>query len=349
MDLAEIKRLDAQAEKLENEIQDSGISDELQRFYCPILHVEEDAELCRGHIRPKSVGGRDWVVQRKDVDNFFGWFAEADFNHGVKLRSMEFDDAIKYVLDKKLAAPANLTMIDDEGYEATIRPTRIVEGMPEVVARPKQSEFNREGPKKTSIDFDVSFETLLSCLHSAHLGLFKTNRYRYVFSAGGDYTASLLGNVFRRFSKARMNRKRNLEAERRDLEEICQCHRNMVRPVLGPEVFNKELREHPFRSFVVCWCDGFPFASMHLLQADQEWNAVMVYEGVNPAAIAHIVSDSPLSFKVTLARFHETYMEVGPLKPDSMTVDWPCGTSSEGMQPYPIEGAVQFLKSNGLI
>ena len=50
-------------------------------FYCPILHVDEPAELQKGHIINEafSDSSRAWVVQRKDVDNFFASPFESDF------------------------------------------------------------------------------------------------------------------------------------------------------------------------------------------------------------------------------------------------------------------------------
>lgn len=345
MEVNEIQRLNAQVVELERRIGNSEVGNQHVRFCCPILQVEEVTEVCKGHIRPRSVGGGTWVVQRKDVDNFFGSFAEANFNHGVKLRSMEFEDAVKYVNAHRLAAPAKLTMIDDEGNEANIRPIKIVEGMQKVVVRPKQPAFNANGQMKVRMDFDVRYESLLTCLHTTHLGLFKVNRYNYVFSGAGDYLALLLGNVFRRFAKSRTNKKRDIQADRRTLAEMCQCHKNMARPLLNPEVFIDEVREHTFRSFMVCWCNGFPFASMHIVQADSEWNAVMVYEGLNEGAIAHAVSERPVTFKVTLGRYHDSYTEVGPLTPDSIEMDWPCGTNSDGIDPIPIEVAVQRMRA----
>src|ERR1700678_2445467 len=50
-----------------------------QHFFCPILHTDEPGDVIEGHIIPEALGGTAWVPQRKDVDNFYGWVAEADF------------------------------------------------------------------------------------------------------------------------------------------------------------------------------------------------------------------------------------------------------------------------------
>ncbi|HEX2619163.1 MAG TPA: hypothetical protein VHL11_03420 [Phototrophicaceae bacterium] len=53
-------------------------------FFCPILHRDEDTELCKAHIVNQAFPDPDnlrmaWTVQRKDVDNFYGTMFEADF------------------------------------------------------------------------------------------------------------------------------------------------------------------------------------------------------------------------------------------------------------------------------
>jgi hypothetical protein len=49
-------------------------------FYCPILQTDEETELCMGHIVNKSIPNscRKCVVQRKDVDGFYGVVVEAE-------------------------------------------------------------------------------------------------------------------------------------------------------------------------------------------------------------------------------------------------------------------------------
>jgi len=43
-----------------------------EHFFCPILAIDERAELIRGHVINKAYNGapRTWVIQRADVDNF---------------------------------------------------------------------------------------------------------------------------------------------------------------------------------------------------------------------------------------------------------------------------------------
>ena len=64
-----------------------------EHFYCPILFVDEAVEVMRGHIINEAFHGssKAWVVQRKDVDGFYGGFFEGDFElfqymHGASTR-----------------------------------------------------------------------------------------------------------------------------------------------------------------------------------------------------------------------------------------------------------------------
>src|SRR5437016_5832759 len=49
-------------------------------FYCPVLFLDDEAELCKAHIvNAVFAGSTRWTVQRKDVDNFYGHVFESDF------------------------------------------------------------------------------------------------------------------------------------------------------------------------------------------------------------------------------------------------------------------------------
>jgi hypothetical protein len=67
-----------------------------ENYFCPILLEDERVRLCMGHIIneacPNSFRGR--VVQREDVDNFFGSSFEADFTGTVQAKSMSLREAL---------------------------------------------------------------------------------------------------------------------------------------------------------------------------------------------------------------------------------------------------------------
>ena len=78
-------------------------------FYCPFLCVDEDVELCLGHIVPDafSASNKKTIVQRADIDNFYGSVFEADFelvvnNRGASLEQILTDPKLEQALRPKL-------------------------------------------------------------------------------------------------------------------------------------------------------------------------------------------------------------------------------------------------------
>ena len=338
MDAREIRRHDARLRELTGALRRSRGSEKPRDFLCPILQLEERVPLCKGHIVPKAVRGRTWVVQRKDVDNFYGSFAEADFIHGVRLRAMlTFEDAMQYVLKHGLARRADLSIHDGEGAKATVHPARKGDGGQEVVVRSLDGSIDLDGDLSLSINFDAAQETLLTCLHTAHLGNFEGSGYRYATSRSGRFVANLLRDVYLRFSR------RGHSIDREELAAMCRVHVNMARPVSSVDGLDRELLKDPFRSFVICWCGDAVFATVHFLQADSEWNAVMLYADVDSRAIAMMASQTPVSFKVTLGRIENGVIQARPVGENSSTFVWPCGERSDVNQPVPIETVVARL------
>ena len=72
-----------------------------QYFYCPLLHVDEPRELQMGHVINEAFEGspNTWVVQRQDVDRFYGSRFEADFE---VIQYAYKKMAVDYFSDKKL-------------------------------------------------------------------------------------------------------------------------------------------------------------------------------------------------------------------------------------------------------
>lgn len=82
-----------------------------EHFFCPILHVDEDVELCKGHILNRSLKGvnRTVTVQRKDVDGFFGTMFEDDARnieiyHQKQLHEIVFDSFLSKRFNSRIYA-----------------------------------------------------------------------------------------------------------------------------------------------------------------------------------------------------------------------------------------------------
>jgi hypothetical protein len=67
-----------------------------QHFFCPILHRDELTELCMGHIVSQKLPNycRARVVQRKDVDGFYGEVVEPEFATLIQARSGTLKDVV---------------------------------------------------------------------------------------------------------------------------------------------------------------------------------------------------------------------------------------------------------------
>lgn len=314
-------------------------------FYCPILHVKEETELCKGHVLPQAVGGRNWVVQRKDVDNFFGSFAEAGFSHGVKLRSMGFDDSIKYILDKRLSSRVNLSMTDSGGVERRVRPTQWTGDELTFVVHANGDDLCLKDPVSLSFAMDTRYETLLACVHSLHLGVFREGGYRYVVSPTGEFNAALLRNAYRKFATGQISR--SPDEKTAILGEMCSTHVNMVRPIVGStDSLDARLLSDPFRWFLACWDESTRelFATIHFLKAENEWNGVMSYNQLGWCARAMICSAVPISFKATMGHLADNQIHVGPLRESTPRFTWPCGETANSQVYCPIELAAQEIK-----
>lgn len=62
-----------------------------EHFACPILMIDEHAELMDGHIIPANQEVcNKWVPQRADVDSFYGSVAEADFKIAADIIDVVF-------------------------------------------------------------------------------------------------------------------------------------------------------------------------------------------------------------------------------------------------------------------
>lgn len=73
-----------------------------RHFFCPILFRDEDVPICKAHIVNLAFAdsSRDWTIQRKDVDNFYGLVFETDF---LGLQYRENRNIGNTITDKRLS------------------------------------------------------------------------------------------------------------------------------------------------------------------------------------------------------------------------------------------------------
>lgn len=180
-------------------------------FFCPILWKDEAAELCRGHVVNESFGGSvDTVIlQRKDVDGFYGRVVEAEFQALIALKEKPFGEPM---FDSKLNRTIRPRItIDGEdcryyifkGHKAPahtlVRMERRGGSTVDLVVQKSPSDLAAADGKKCQliIEGDYRIAALASLIKAAHLTLFYQLGYRYALSAAGAHIGhAILGTFF---------------------------------------------------------------------------------------------------------------------------------------------------------
>ena len=317
------------------ELTTTPLKGKLIRFLCPILMREEESILCPSPITPKSIGCNRTVLQRQDVDSFFRSLVEYDFGYGVNIRGLSFSDAIKYMIGKHPSSRLKWLIRGESDDQSQLKPQEVDEERIPVCRHPSIGRSRFE----LSLSYDLRYSTLLSCLHSIHIGQFRSLGYRYVNGKAGRFIARLLADVFETFNGERKDE--HLDSK---LEGLCFTHRNMVRPVIGdPTQFDQRLLEKPYEWCIAAWDGDVLFATIHFLRTGNQLNAVMVYN-LEPNAVlsttALVISQRPLSFATSIGWLRGRHIEVGP---PGERISWPCGVESDNLKPYPIRRAVNDI------
>jgi hypothetical protein len=212
-----------------------------EHFFCPILLKDEPARLCMGHIVndaiPNSYGGT--VIQRQDVDGFFGRHFEADYTTRMQAHSLTPEEAIAHpILSKKI--PAKLKINGEEwphypdrghappnhsrvmlnfGSKASLK--WVVKKSPEEIAA-----LGDTGTFEMAIGTDYRLPFLVSLIKSAYLTLFKLTGYSYSLGVGGQHIGhGLLGAVF-----SELNGLETDEVRKRSIDHF-RPYVNIVRPI----------------------------------------------------------------------------------------------------------------------
>ena len=212
-------------------------------YFCPILHVDEDVPLCGGHVVPQSVGGSSKVLQRKDVDNNFGSFFEA-----------EAGDAIMHDLDGN---PSDTILRGDPEEISKIKrrfkPQILIDGTNETINASYRKMGNEVGlvvprddlrklgdePETITVvhSLDARSSILATSLRTNHLCWFQKHGYEYVFSNEGIFVAWVLRSFYKKFIEPRYGPKKNKKGSlisdevKREVNDYCQQFANFIRPL----------------------------------------------------------------------------------------------------------------------
>ncbi len=254
-------------------------------FFCPILHQDEETELCAGHVINQALedADRSWTVQRKDVDNRFGTLFEGDFLALEQKGELQVDEILA---DKRLSRQFN-PRIEVDGQSVDYYKERDAEeAVPEQFSKlsvetervsvplvlkipPEEMENSSGGKLEIIVEKDVRLPALVSSLKSAHLTLFRLLGYRYALSAGGYFLGrQILGEFFLKTED--MNRQCAVRAAMAHFKEFA----GIYRPVDDLSWDSKgTLTDH---KLIFCMSEKKPWAFIAIVRTGELKHAVMV-------------------------------------------------------------------------
>jgi hypothetical protein len=171
-------------------------------FYCPILHEDQmDVELMEGHILPQAVkiASRACVIQRKDVDNYFGATIEADMINLVNLPQFTTAEVVDKVATLQLVHP------DGRTADAFFASRRSRPPFPQVHLKDDDGSLisvfvkpNGNGlPAGNQFALQGQFVTMSDAMTGAfikagYLALFRLLGYEWAFTEAGRFVADAL-------------------------------------------------------------------------------------------------------------------------------------------------------------
>lgn len=301
-------------------------------FFCPILYSDEPKELAQGHIIPKSFcdSSKKTIVQRKDVDNFFGHFEavfeqiqRADLTHeelltnknaGILKPKLMFDsvEIESYHYNPKTQVPDHHTLIGKMKSGAPV---------PWIVAKIVPEEFDALGDRLVSyIDADFRMAALISCLKVAHLTLFRLMGYQYVLNHAGFFLGrKVLGNYY--------DRAMNLQRGSNEFKSTTSDHfakfKNLVRPVERFELPVDITGTISDKKLLVCWDENNrPWAAQILVRFGEHLNGVLVPSGESNYRKYNemLNAESSLDLNVSIGRFGDKKVEVDSRR---FEINWP--------------------------
>ena len=178
-------------------------------FYCPVLFLDDEAELCKAHIvNAVFAGSTRWTVQRKDVDNFYGHVFESDFVD-IRHRGHRPDDVLADLeLSKRLRPQVVVDGRRIEHYVVAEGPVPnqyspfVVDGRSGPVRLalkidPTETMALEDANWQILVEKDLRIPALVSLLKAAHLTMFDMLGYRYALSPGGHLLGrEVLGEFF---------------------------------------------------------------------------------------------------------------------------------------------------------
>jgi len=308
----------------------SVVGQPFNHFYCPILFRDEVTSLCRGHIINSGFRNSDrtWTIQRKDVDNFFGSFAESDF---LALQERGKHNLLDILINKELSRLLKPRIVlDGETVEHFIIPGPVPQNFSPVRIERSNGEEVKLALKMTTeetlgalqgnwqigVEKDIRVAALASLLKAAHLTCFELLGYRYALSAGGYFLGNeVLGKFY--LANSGKSKQEVIANARSYFRQFAQ----MARPILAaPEGITGTITD---RQLLLCTGTPKPWALLTFVRTEAMLHGVLVpiFEEPDGAArfVSHLTHPSP-RIEMKLATFANDRWEVSPT---AQFFEWP--------------------------
>ena len=222
-------------------------------FFCPILHVDEGVPLTKGHVVPRSLGGKTMVLQREDIDQGFGSFFEAEaadaIRHGLDENPLDVVARGDADQTKQLARRFGFHLM----FEGTDKVLDARYGKQEegaaffveteaVKAALGEADGQRTLMGVIGVGLDARSSILVTSLRASHLAWFRLCGYRYVFSNEGLFVAWVLRSIYEKFIAPRRRPNRTKKGSlmsdevKSEVDAYCLQFANFIRPLPGPVV-----------------------------------------------------------------------------------------------------------------
>ena len=212
-----------------------------RHFYCPMLMTDEPTELMLGHVvNQKFLDTPEYrVVQRKDIDGWYGSMFEADFLTLVRSQEKDTGDLVFGEKPPRGVKPVIKAGQEEIGYYHLERGHDPIDEHTLMEVNSKNGDFLRLALKKSPEEVlslqhvrwhsevlgDFRIAALVSVIKAAYLTLFWKLGYRYALSSAG---LSIGRDVLGRFYVE--NQGKSYQEVRQAAAKFFQPYVNMVRP-----------------------------------------------------------------------------------------------------------------------
>jgi hypothetical protein len=265
-----------------------------QHFFCPLLMRDEETQRCLGHIVPQSIPNsrRSCVVQRADVDNFYGVVAEGDLStllaaRAAGTRGLLFDPELSKKIKHRFTVGGEaVEHYHDKGHRAPQHTPLVFESDQGDAVRLVLKKSNEElvaalGQRwQVTVDGDFRISSVVALIKSGFLSMFHLLGYHYAESAAGLAVGyGILGDFYRKHDG-------DAERAKSDLKNYFRRYSTMVRPLHVLQGEGPRGTIEDYRTQACFGGTGRPFALVVFVRTGEALHAVLMPASNHPESMA---------------------------------------------------------------